>query len=320
MQEPKVLISILNWNAPESTSRTVQSVLLSEYKNYKILLLDNHSRDNSVNILRDLFPAIQLIKTKTNIGYAGAHKIAAKLAVKENFDLLWILNNDVEVFPDSLKELINAYFRNGDCLLGSVTLNSDGLTINSGGGLEMIDENTADEISGDNIFGGKNIDEIEMKERPVSGVQGSSFMIPITVIKQYGFMKTNFFLYAEEIEYSYRLRLKYKVQTIIVPSSKAIHHESGSFKLSSKLKWIMIYYMTRNCNLVLKVHFKNYDKSPMKIKRLPYYCKFFFKHFFIIPRNKRNFDYWTNYYAELANFHSCLNIKGKYLVPENFLD
>jgi GT2 family glycosyltransferase len=320
ISNPKVLISILNWNAPESTFNTVQSVLLSEYDNYKILLLDNDSTDNSVSFLGNSFPDIQLIKMRTNLGYAGAHKVSAQVALKEKYDLLWILNNDVEVFPSSLKELVNAFVRNGNCLLGGVSLNSDGLTINSGGGLEMIDEITPDEISGDNIFGGKKINEIEMKERLVSGVQGSSFMIPTTIIKEYGFMKTHFFLYAEELEYSYRLRLKYNVQTIIVPSSKVIHHVSGSFKLNIKLSWIKIYYMTRNNNLVLKVHFKNYDKTPMKIKRLPYYCKFFFKHFFITPRNKRDFNYWTNYYTELGNFHSCLNIKGKFLAPENFLD
>lgn len=320
MTEPKVLISILNWNVPESTVRTVESVLLSAYSNYKILLLDNNSTDNSVSVLMASFPNIELIKTKRNLGYAGAHKIAAKIAVKENYDLLWILNNDVEVLIDSLGELVNAYVRHGESLFGSVSLEPDRVTVGAGGGLEMIDENTENEKLGDNIFRGKKIDEVEMKERQVSGVPGSSFLVPVSIIKKYGFIKTSFFLYAEELEYCYRLRVEFNVKSIIVPTSKIIHSGSESFNLSEKLKWIKVYYMVRNNNLVLKKYFKNYDNSPMKIRRLPYYCNFFFKHFFITRKSEKDFKYWFDYYAELGNFHSFLKLKGKYLAPENFLD
>jgi GT2 family glycosyltransferase len=316
--EPKVLISILNWNSPIYTSKTVKSVLLSEYNNYKILLLDNHSSDNSVSILRNLFPDIQLIQMKTNLGYAGAHKVSAGISKEEKYELLWILNNDVEVFPSSLKELVNAYERNRESLLGSVALESDGITIDFGGGLEMLDKFTTDEKSGYNIFAGKKNDEVEMKERFISGVQGCSFLIPVNIIKKYGFINTSYFLYGEETEYCYRLRKNYKIQSIIVPASRVIHHEGQSFK-SEKLKWVRAYYSTRNNNMVLKNYLKEYKIVAMSARRLPHYFKYFFKHYFLTPNRKKNFNYWLNYYTELGNFHSFVKLKGKYLKPENFL-
>jgi GT2 family glycosyltransferase len=142
----------------------------------------------------------------------------------------------------------------------------------------------------------------------------------VSIIKKYGFIKTDFFLYAEELEYCYRLRAEFNVKSIIVPASKIIHSGSASFKLSEKLKWLKIYYMTRNNNLVLKKYFKSYDKSPMQIGRLPYYCKFFLKHYFVVSKREKDFNYWLDYYEELGNFHAFLKLKGKYLAPENFLD
>jgi GT2 family glycosyltransferase len=317
---PKVLISILNWNAPESTCKTVASVLLSEYTNYSIVLLDNNSSDNSVSILKEAFPELQLIKTRTNLGYAGAHKIAAKMAMKNGFDLLWILNNDVEVYSDSLQQLVCAYHRNGESLLGSVTLNTDELTINFGGGLEMLNEHECDETRGYNIFAGKRIDEIKMNERPVSGIQGSSFLLPLSVIKKFGFMSTRFFLYGEETEYCYHLRKKYNIQTILVPASRVVHHGGVSFKKNEKLQFIRAYYATRNGNLVHKKYQKENEIVEMNFRKLPYYIKYFVRHFFITDEKDKDFNYWIHYYTELGNFHSLLRIKGKYLAPEKLLD
>lgn len=319
MPNPKVLISILNWNAPEITAKTIQSVLLSDYDNYKIVLLDNNSADNSVEILSNSFKDIQLIMNKKNLGYAGAHKIAAKLAMKENFDLLWILNNDMEVFSNTLNELVESHKKNEKALLGSISLECDNKTIHFGGGLEMKKNGQTDNKSGYNIFSGKNIDTVELLERPVSGLQGCSILIPINTIKKYGFMNTRFFLYGEETEYCYRLRIRYNIQSIIVPKSKVIHHDGQSFK-NEKLKLLRAYYATRNNNIVHKQYDKENQIPAMSVWRLPHYCKYFFSHYLLKKNKKKDFQYWLNYYAELANLHSFLRIKGKYLKPENFLN
>lgn len=319
MKSPKVLISILNWNAPINTVQTVKSVLLSAYDNYTILILDNHSTDNSESLLRDAFPGIRFIKMKSNLGYAGAHKVAANIAIKENYELLWILNNDVEVFPSSLFELVNAYKRNEDSLLGSVSINSDGKTINFAGGLEITDDNSIDGNSEYNTFSGKRIDEVEILERQVSGLQGSSFLIPINIIIKFGFMDTRFFLYGEETDYCYRLRSRFNIASFIVPSSRVIHYGGGSFIQNEKLQWIRIYYSTRNGNLVHNKYQKDIEIDGMRIKKLPHYCSYFFRHFFLTPKKQKGFDYWNNYYEELGNLHSFLRIRGKCLDPAKLL-
>lgn len=317
MNSPKVLISILNWNAPANTVKTVQSVLLSDYNNYSIVLLDNHSTDNSETILKDSFPDCRFIKMKSNLGYAGAHKVAAKIAIKENFDLLWILNNDVEVFPFTLSKLIEAYHRNGTSLLGSVSLKEDGITILIGSGSELLNNKVNLSIPY-NQYGGKNYFETTMEERPVSDLEGASFLIPVSIIKQYGFLDTRFFLYGEESDYCYKLRNKYNIQSIIVPSAIVIHLASESFRLSSRLPLVKAYYFTRNAHLL---HYKYFKNNVLQGNGgVLHFFKFFFKHFFVINLKDKNPEYWMKYYTKLGALHGMVRFKGKYLEPDNFLD
>lgn len=318
MKDSKVLISILNWNSPVNTRNTIVSVQKSYFKNYKIIIIDNNSIDNSVEVLKEAFPLMQIIKLDTNLGYAGGHKISAKIAQKEGYDLLWMLNNDVVVLPSTLEELIAAFKRHGESLYGGVSLESDNFTISFGGGLELNSENHFDETLGYNIYAGQNINNAELKEREVSGVEGSSFLIPLSIIKKYGFLDTNFFLYGEETEYCYRLRLLHKIPTIIVPKSRLIHYGGQSFK-SVKLKWVRAYYLTRNNNIVLNKYLKNFKISEMSGSSFLKYCRFFFTHFLLIPKKQKDFDYWLSYYTTLGNFHSFLRVKGKYLDPDLFL-
>lgn len=319
MENSKVLISILNWNSPYSTMETVKSVLQSRYKNYSIVLIDNDSSDDSVRILNFSFPDLQLIKTQNNLGYAGAHKITAKLAVKNGYDLLWILNNDVEVNSTSLCELIDAYHRHGDALFGSIALETDRTTISFAGGLEVSENNSTDGNSGYNVFAGKNISEVQIKERRVSSIEGSSFLIPVNILKKYGFMSTRYFMYGEETAYCYRLRTKYNIPTILVPRSQIIHRSGESFKKSEKLSWVRIYYTTRNANLVHSKYQNDINLDEMSFKRAPSYIKFFLNHFIFLSKKQIDFSYWNTYYQKLGAFHSMLRFRGKYLKPEKFL-
>lgn len=316
MEEIKVLISILNWNNWRNTIETVSSVLESEYKNYKIVVLDNNSVDDSVNQIKQRLPGIEVWSFRKNLGYAGAHKKAAKHAVRNKFDLLWILNNDVQVFPYTLSELIYAYKRNGKSLLGSVSLKEDGKTIHVGGGAEL-KGNAVDKKVKYNQYEGADFFETILEERAVSDIEGASFIIPVCIIEEYGFMDTRFFLYGEEVDYCYRLRKKYNIPSVIVPSARVIHRASSSFNLSPNLPLIKAYYFTRNTHLL---HYKYNKGEWMEGKGgILHFIKYFFKHFFLIPSKDKHPDYWIKYYTKLGAFHALLRFKGKYLEPNKFL-
>jgi GT2 family glycosyltransferase len=316
LSKPKVLISVLNWNNWRSTVETVKSVLDSEYENYQIVILDNNSMDDSVVRIKENLPGTEVWSLKENLGYAGAHKKTAKFAINNKFDLLWILNNDVKVYPFTLTQFINAYHRHGKSLLGSVSLKSDGKTINMGGGSELVND-AIDESKKYNQYAGENFFETAMEERSVSDVGGASFMIPVPVIEQCGFLDTRFFLYGEEVDYCYKLRRKYNIQSIAVPSAVIIHRSGESFNLSPKLPLIKAYYFTRNCHLL---HYRYPEEFKMERNDgLFHFLKYFIRHYFKVSYNEKNMDYLEKHYAKLGAFHALIRLRGKYFEPGNFL-
>ena len=105
-KKPKVSIIILNWNQPEFTVNCVKSVLEQTYKDFEILIVDNDSTDDSVEIFRKEFEDtenIRIIKNPENVGYAGGNNEGVK---KAKGDYIVILNNDTLVEKDWLEHLV----------------------------------------------------------------------------------------------------------------------------------------------------------------------------------------------------------------------
>ncbi len=105
-QKPKVSIIILNWNQPEFTVNCVKSVLDQNYPDFEILLVDNGSEDNSVDIFEKEFgknKKIRILETGKNLGYAGGNNEGVK---NSGGEYVVILNNDTVVEKDWLKWLV----------------------------------------------------------------------------------------------------------------------------------------------------------------------------------------------------------------------
>ena len=94
MSEPSVAVVILNWNGKELLSRFLPSVMQSKYGNLQIIVGDNASSDDSLDFIRDNFPAIQLIVNDHNYGFAEGYN---RILQQVDADYYVLLNSDVEV-------------------------------------------------------------------------------------------------------------------------------------------------------------------------------------------------------------------------------
>ena len=61
MQNPSVAIVILNWNGKNFLEQFLPSVLLSEYANKRIIVADNASTDDSVELLKSHYPQVEIL-------------------------------------------------------------------------------------------------------------------------------------------------------------------------------------------------------------------------------------------------------------------
>ena len=110
MNHPKVSIVILNWNGLDDTTECLESLKKVDYPNYEVIVVDNGSRGNDAQVLREKFSDyIQLIENDKNYGLGKAFNIGIKYALENNQpDYVLIMNNDMIVDANFLGELVEA--------------------------------------------------------------------------------------------------------------------------------------------------------------------------------------------------------------------
>jgi len=73
--KPKIAIVILNWNGYEDTSECIISLKKITYDNYKIIVVDNGSRQEDYLLLKKNFPEIEAVRSESNLGFTGGNNL-----------------------------------------------------------------------------------------------------------------------------------------------------------------------------------------------------------------------------------------------------
>lgn len=118
LAEPLVSVIVLNWNGKHFLNKCLHSLLSQDYPNYEVLLVDNDSTDNSVELANKEFGKngkLRIIALKENYGFSKGNNIGLKYA---RGDYIIFLNNDTEVRKNFIRELVNLAEKND--LIGSV--------------------------------------------------------------------------------------------------------------------------------------------------------------------------------------------------------
>ncbi|MCH5597711.1 glycosyltransferase family 2 protein [Niabella ginsengisoli] len=103
MEHPSVAIVILNWNGKKYLEEFLPHLVLSTYSNYKIIVADNASTDDSVSFLQQSYPTIELIRLDENYGFAKGYNLALQQVQSDYYILL---NSDVKVTPGWIEPML----------------------------------------------------------------------------------------------------------------------------------------------------------------------------------------------------------------------
>ncbi|MBW2996480.1 glycosyltransferase [Candidatus Woesearchaeota archaeon] len=113
MKEPLFSILMANYNSARYIKQAIESVLNQTYSNWELIIVDDASTDNSLEIIKPYLKdkRIKLIKLKRNLGPGGAKKICADNASGEIFG---ILDSDDYLDKNALKIMVKEYNKNKD--------------------------------------------------------------------------------------------------------------------------------------------------------------------------------------------------------------
>lgn len=256
MGNPQVTVIIVNWNGWEDTIECLESLFQINYPKYQIIVVDNHSQDDSVKRIKEYAKKRKLIiiLNDENYGFAEGNNIGIKYA-QENFnpDYILLLNNDTVVDKDFLNELVNAG-ENDDTIgiLGPKIYFYDAPNVIWSAGCKI-----SWKLARGIQIGSGELDQGQYDEqKEVEYVSGSAFLIKTNAIKKIGLMDKNYFLYFEESDWTLRAnQAGYK--SLYVPSAKIWHKISRSGGGISKP--IGLYYITRNRWIFMKKWAKKSD-------------------------------------------------------------
>ena len=82
MVEKPVAIILVNWNQKDDLEECLSSLRKVEYKNYKIVIIDNNSTDGSVDMVKKMRDTnIQILRNKRNVGFARANNVGVEYAI-----------------------------------------------------------------------------------------------------------------------------------------------------------------------------------------------------------------------------------------------
>ncbi|WP_067177453.1 glycosyltransferase family 2 protein [Sulfurospirillum sp. UCH001] len=248
----KILMAMINYNTSLKTISCLKSVLnLNTVHNLDIIVIDNSTNIKEKIILKEYLEIlidnkflITYVDSNGNIGYAKAMNPQIKKALEYKYDYIWLLNNDLELESNALDILISfaiAHPKGIYCSLQKDFVNRN--KIIETGTINM------DSFKGYAIPTYKNSDEfIE-----VDAVLGASLVIDVKIVEETNiFLSEHYFIYMEENDYCYRMKLLgYK--SYVVMKSIVYHEAGGSGGTGNPLIW---YYRIRNL-LLFKYEFQS---------------------------------------------------------------
>ena len=99
----KLSIIIISYNTEDLLKNCISSIISSIISfDYEIIVVDNHSTDGSLEMLKTNFPQVKVIANKENLLFAKANNQGATIAKGE---YLLLLNSDTIVYGDNIKSL-----------------------------------------------------------------------------------------------------------------------------------------------------------------------------------------------------------------------
>lgn len=244
-ESPLLVVSVLNWNTPEATLECLASLYSSTYANFRVVVVDNASADDSAARIAAAFPAARLIVNGSNLGYAGGHAAVLHQAQEWGAAALLLLNSDAEVEAQTLQELVDAWRQHGAALYGGAPLCRRGDAVVLNFPQKYLQPAGRPRPWRRDRAVHWNPQWNSADARRVGAVAGSCLLLPLALVERHGWLDPAWFLYCEEIDYCYRLR-EAGVASWLVPRARLWHAGGGSQRDLPALRDGVHYYHARN--------------------------------------------------------------------------
>ena len=262
----KLSVVIVNYNVKAFIQQALESILKATRDiETEIFVVDNHSVDGSVELIKDRFPDVKLIANSDNRGFAKANNQALKEATG---DYVWLLNPDTLVQENTALTFIEEMEQHPDVgLMGCKILNNDG-------SLQLACRRSfptpwvaftkltglATFFPSSKLFGRYNLTYLDPDESyAVEAISGSCMFMRRSAMEAVGLLDEIFFMFGEDLDWCFRFQqsnwtVYYTAKTSIV------HYKGESSKVAA---WDSMTHFYKAMDIFAKKHFSSGRRFPL---------------------------------------------------------
>jgi hypothetical protein len=260
---PRVAVVTVLYRCEKFMPDLLASIAAVEYprERLELHLVDNGAGDGSlaaarreIDRLGDRLPLVVIHEPGANVGFAAGNNLALRAVLARGVDYAFLLNPDATFEPAALRAAVRVAEKTAE--VGSVqsllVLGNDPEVVNTSG--------NAIHFLGFGYVGGYlgARASVTVEPRDIAFASGACVLLPVPALERVGLFDETLWLYHEDLDLGWRLRLA-GLRNLIAPASVCRHHYEFS---RAKSKW---YWMERNRWIVV---LKNY-RLPTVLLLLP---------------------------------------------------
>jgi GT2 family glycosyltransferase len=221
---------IVNYNSGDYIIDCIDSIMQSQNIRPYIIVVDNASRDNSLESCKLQFPNLTYIYNSHNIGFAAGANIGARLALEKGASTVTFCN------PDAVLEKTCA-----NLLISTITSRN----------IDILSPVIYKENTNDIWFSGGHISFSKMKTThtnplpttdlitDIDYITGCVMTVSADVFNKIGLFDENFFLYYEDADFSLRAK-KANLKLGVLPQAHAYHTEISEQNKDQKTYFLVL--------------------------------------------------------------------------------
>lgn len=235
----KVLVIIVSYNFKRWINHCLGSLRKSHFP-VDVLVVDNGSKDDTTDYIKNNYPEVRLIKTGENLGFGRANNIGMKIAFEEGYDFVFLLNQDAWIETETIGTLVEAYSKteNKYGIISPVHLTGEGNKLDNGFATYtgMTDKKQCME----------NSEQIVV---PVKFVNAAFWMLPRKTLENIGGFSPLFRHYGEDIDYINRVKYC-NLKIGYVPTAFGYHdREYRTITKTAFLHSEFVYHLSEYANI-----------------------------------------------------------------------
>lgn len=200
---PSVAAIVLNYNGKDLTFQTVESLQGLTHEDLEIVVVDNGSSDGSHEAVQAEFPEVTALRVEVNQGISVGLNAGITYAMDRGFDYLLILNNDIEVHPEMVTEMLAVAERDPaiGCVGPKTYYYSDRNRLWSAGGRIRFREAVTRER------GMLDLDEGQYeRDEEMDYINGCAMLVPRRVVERIGLWDPIYLVGVEDADWCMRMK------------------------------------------------------------------------------------------------------------------